>query len=134
MKPNYGHVLTTLQYDNMQRQTTESNKQSTLCIWAYLANPMKSSWFVFMYASWIFTSSINWSFVFCSFSRIFVLTILSVSSLKWGYRAICINQSIKPLLMRLLSTRSDGQTHYEWLVINVNYIEKYPVNWNWYLF
>jgi len=54
----------------------------------YLANPIKSSWFVFIYASWTSTSKMSWSLAFCSRSRIRVLTIRSVSSRSWGKRAI----------------------------------------------
>ncbi len=56
---------------------------------AYLANPIKSSWFVFMYASSQSMITMIWSLHLCSFSRIYVVIIRSVSSLSRGYRFIC---------------------------------------------
>jgi len=50
----------------------------------YLAKPMKSSWLVFMYASWMSISSMSWSLHRASRSRTHEFTIRSVSSRRRG--------------------------------------------------
>lgn len=69
--------------------------RDTFCCSAYIrvkrthfANPMKSSWLVFMYASSQSISKTSWSLHFCSRERTCDIIIRSVSSRRRGYRDI----------------------------------------------